>query len=105
MTAVSIFFFLLGVLILVFAVFIYAKGEEILRYKFAHLPSENVRNIAQFIGKFWLFYSQIWIVFAVLFNFTQSDTTLYIALFIFVVLNISIMIFAWYKIKKMSKST
>jgi hypothetical protein len=103
MTSVSIFFFLLGVLILIFAVFIYAKGEEILRYKFHHLPPENVRKIAQFIGKFWLFYSQIWIVFAVLFNFTQSNTALYIALFIFVLLNISVMIFAWYKIRKMSK--
>lgn len=104
MTSVSIFFFLLGVLILVFAVFIYAKGGEVLKHKFPHLPSENISKIAQFIGKFWLFYSQIWIVFAVLFNFTQSDTALYTALFIFVLLNISIMLFAWYKIRKMSKT-
>lgn len=104
MTSVSIFFFLLGVLILIFAVFIYAKGAEVLKHKFPHLPIDNVYKIAQFIGKFWLFYSQIWIVFAVLFNFTQSDIDLYIALFIFVLLNISLMIFAGYKIRKMSKT-
>lgn len=103
MTAVSIFFFLLGVLILIFAVFIYAKGAEVLRYRFSHLPAENTQKIAQFIAKFWLFYSQIWIVFAVIFNLTQSDTALYVALSIFVVLNVSIMIFARHKIRKMSE--
>lgn len=104
MTSVSIFFFLLGILILVFAVFIYAKGSEILKHKFPHLPAESTLKIAQFIGKFWLFYSQIWILFAVLFNFTQSDKALYTALFMFVLLNVSVMIFAWYKIRKMSKT-
>lgn len=103
MTSVSIFFFLLGILILIFAVFIHAKGVEILQYKFHHLSKENTQKIAHFIAKFWLFYSQIWIIFAVVFNFTQSSTALYIALFIFVVLNISVMTFAWYRIRKISK--
>ncbi|MCS7028711.1 MAG: hypothetical protein NZ519_08095 [Bacteroidia bacterium] len=81
----------------------HAKGEEVLKLRFTNLPSQNIRKIARFIAYFWLLYSQIWIIFAVVFNFTHSERTLYVALLIFVVLNIGIMLFAWQKIRNLSK--
>ncbi|MCS7075757.1 MAG: hypothetical protein NZ455_03565 [Bacteroidia bacterium] len=104
MSAVSIFFFLLAVIILIFAIFMQAKGEQVLMHKFTHLSAQSIRKIARFVANFWLLYSQIWVLFAIIFNFTQSDKALYAALLIFVVLNTGIMLFAWYKIRNLSKA-
>ncbi|MDW8346378.1 MAG: hypothetical protein RML94_05420 [Bacteroidia bacterium] len=81
-----------------------AKGEQVLMHKFTHLSAQSIRKIARFVANFWLLYSQIWVLFAIIFNFTQSDKALYAALLIFVVLNTGIMLFAWYKIRNLSKA-
>lgn len=102
MPPISIFFLLLGLMILLFALFIQAKGKNVLKHRFGHLPAPVIDKIVQFIARFWLLYSQIWIVFAVVFGAVQQEmNALFIALGVFVVLNIVSMLYAWQKVKKM----